>query len=62
MAKQSVMTVATMAQHTPLITAGTSDPVRSHAAAPAAPNNASVSNTGLIMRVNGLAGTNASIR
>ena len=35
MAKQSVMSVATMAQQTPPITARVRDPVRSHAAAPA---------------------------
>lgn len=62
MAKQSVMSVATMAQQTPPITARVRDPVRSHAAAPAMPNNASVNNTGLITRTNGLAGTKASIR
>src|SRR6266403_1374521 len=62
MAKQSVMSVAPMAQQTPQITASTSDPVRSHAAAPAVPNNASVSNTGLITRTNGLVGTNDSIK
>ena len=60
MAKQSVMRVATIAQQTPLITASTSDPVCSQAAEPAIPNNASVSNTGLIMRTNGLVGTNVS--
>ena len=43
-----------MAQQTPPMTASTSDSVRSHAAAPAIPNNASVNNTGLIMGTNGL--------
>ena len=48
------MSVAAMAQQTLPTTASTSDPVGSHAAAPATPNNARVSNTGLIIRTNGL--------
>ena len=61
-AKLSVISVATIAQETPLVTANTSDLVSPHAAAPAVPNSASISNTGLIIRTKGLIGINASIR
>jgi hypothetical protein len=62
MEKQSVMSVATMAQQTPPINRQSQRSGSLPLTAPAMPNNPSVSNTGLITRTNGLAGTKASIR
>ncbi len=53
--------VPTIAHHTPATIASRSDPVRSVAAEPVAPSNASVRSTGLITRAKLLADTNNSI-
>ncbi len=60
-AKHSKISIATIAHHTPAITASVNDRVRFHAAEPATPNSASINKTGLMMRAKCLFGTNASI-